>query len=130
MVISNRKDYIKNLIENETIDYNNPNCINCNDCCALLTIITPEEYKFYKKYFNGKGKKIFKDCVNNWKEIAERLNVENMMCPFITKTRRCAIYSIRPKTCREFHCKNSLNKFDKVAAESKEHYTFKDLLIK
>ena len=51
MAIIDFKGYVENRVKNEIIDYKNPNCNNCVDCCDLLTMITEEEYKLYKKIF-------------------------------------------------------------------------------
>lgn len=127
-MLSSGKEYIQNALKDEVVDLNNPNCINCTECCSLLTMITDEEYKNYKKLFNGKYKTIYQQSVKRWKDIGRKYNAINQTCPFITSTKRCAIYSIRPKTCKEFHCKPSLNKLNKKLLEESTHKTIFDLI--
>ena len=55
--ISNAQDFLKNNIKGKVVDLKNPSCNNCNECCSLLTMITPEEYKFYLKYFTKDKKR-------------------------------------------------------------------------
>ena len=102
---SSVSEFLQHQINGKVVDLKNPNCNNCNECCSLLSMITPEEYQFYLKYFSTdkKGREIFKQGVTRWVEISRKLNSFNMMCPFISKTKRCLIYQIRPKVCKEFH---------------------------
>lgn len=127
-MLTNGMEFVKSTLEDKVTDLENPNCINCSECCSLFTIITIDEFKNYKKLFNGKYKNIYNQSVKRWKEISISKNALNFTCPFITKNKRCAIYSIRPKTCREFHCKASLNKLDKSLIEKEEHKTINDLI--
>ena len=128
--ISNAQDFLKNNIEGKVVDLKNPSCNNCNECCSLLTMITPEEYKFYLKYFtkDKKGREIFIQGVTRWVETGRKLNSFNMICPFTSKTRRCLIYKIRPQICKEFHCSPNLNKLNKSIIENSEHYTMYDII--
>ena len=123
-------EFLQHQINGKVIDLKNPNCNNCNECCSLLSMITPEEYNFYLKYFSTdkKGREIFKQGVTRWVEVGRRSNSFNMMCPFISKTNRCLIYRIRPQTCKEFHCSPKLNKLDKSVLEKSEHYTIYDIV--
>lgn len=127
---SSVSEFLQHQINGKVIDLKNPNCNNCNECCSLLSMITPEEYQFYLKYFSTdkKGREIFKQGVTRWVEISRKLNSFNMMCPFISKTKRCLIYQIRPKVCKEFHCSPSLNKLDKSSIENSEHFTIYDIV--
>lgn len=127
-MITNGMEFLKNAVKDEVIDLENPNCINCTECCSLLTMITEEEYKKYKKLFNGKYKTIYQQSVKRWKEIAREKNALNYTCPFITRNKRCAIYAIRPQTCKDFHCKTSLNKLNKEIIELQSHKTINDLI--
>ena len=127
---SSVSEFLQHQINCKVVDLKNPNCNNCNECCSLLSMITPEEYQFYLKYFSTdkKGREIFKQGVTRWVEISRKLNSFNMMCPFISKTKRCLIYQIRPKVCKEFHCSPSLNKLDKSSIENSEHFTIYDIV--
>lgn len=128
--IINGKEYINNQINGKVIDLNNPNCNNCSECCSLMTMITPKEFECYIKYFSKdkRGREIFKQAVTRWVKVGEKHNSFNMTCPFISKTNRCLIYSIRPIVCKEFHCSSSLNKLDKNIIENSEHYTIYDVI--
>lgn len=127
-MITNGEEFLKNALKAEVVDLENPNCINCSECCSLLTMITDEEYKKYKKLFNGKYKTIYQQSIKRWKKVAEEKNALNYTCPFITRNKRCAIYEIRPMVCKDFHCKSSLNKLDKSIIESTKHKTINDLI--
>lgn len=128
--ICTAKDFIKHNLEGKVVDLKNPNCNNCTECCSLLTMITPQEYEFYLKYFtrDKKGREIFIQGVTRWNKIAINANSFNMTCPFISKTKRCLIYKNRPQVCREFHCSPELNKLDKNIIESSKHYTIYDVI--
>lgn len=127
-MLSNGTEFLKNTLKDEVKDLENPHCVNCSECCSLLTMITDEEYKNYKKLFNGKYRTIYQQSIKRWRDKAKKLNALNYTCPFITNNKRCAIYSIRPKVCKEFHCKPSLNKLDKKIMEETSHKTINDLI--
>ena len=129
-IISSASDYLKDITKAQVIDLKNPNCNNCSECCSLLTMITPDEFEFYLKYFtkDKKGREIFKQGVTRWVEVGRRANSFNMTCPFISKTKRCLIYQIRPRICKEFHCSASLNKLDKSSVENSKNYTIYDIV--
>ena len=123
----NIEQVLEQILEDKVIDLNNPSCSNCNECCSILTMITEEEYKFYKSYFN-KHKDILKAAKERRRKLEIKTKSISWMCPFSTNTKRCSIYNIRPKTCREFHCKKELNKFNKDDIQYTKHHTIKDLL--
>ncbi len=114
MGIMTREEFLKGILEDKVVDYNNPNCINCNDCCSLGSILTDSEYKKLKNYFtnNPKGRKIHAEGV----ELIISYYKKGMfyaMCPLSDPTtKKCKIYDRRPKICRDFHCKKELDKSD------------------
>lgn len=108
-MIKTAKDYIENQLKDEVIDYNNPNCNNCNDCCSLNVMLTKEEYEFYIKHFK-KNKKVLVELAQKHREKGKKVKAINFMCPFTSKGRKCLIYNIRPQICKDFHCKPQLNK--------------------
>ena len=128
--ICNVGEFMQSQKNKEIIDFKNPNCNNCNECCSMLSMITPEEYQFYLKYFsiNKRGREIFKEGVTRWVKVGMKANSINMMCPFLSSTKRCLIYQIRPKVCKEFHCSPNLNKLDKSIIENSEHFTIYDIV--
>lgn len=116
-------DFIKN-IDKGVVDYNNPKCINCNDCCGILTLISENEYQELKKYFtkNKIGKEIYKVAVKRvLTEMRER-DALYLQCPLNTGTKKCVIYDRRPSVCRDFHCKAELNKVTEDVEKRKEVY--------
>ena len=126
-LILNGEQLLEQILEDKVIDLNNPSCNNCNECCSILTMISEEEYKFYKKYFK-KNNFILKAAKERRNKLESNTGAVSWICPFTTKNKKCSIYNIRPKTCREFHCKPALNTFNKDELQFKKHYTIKDLL--
>ena len=79
-MILNGEQVLEQILEDKVIDLNNPSCNNCNECCSILTMISEEEYKFYKKYFK-KNNSILKAA----KERKNKLEV--IKKKFSTKTK-------------------------------------------
>lgn len=127
-MIKSGVELVNDLLDNKTVDLKNPNCNNCNECCSALTIITTEEFEFYKKHFRSKGKNLFKECMKKHIEKEVKNNAINLTCPFSSKTKRCLIYNIRPRVCKEFHCSPTLNKLNIAEVSSVEHYSIFKLL--
>ena len=125
MLIS-QEEYIKRVFKNESIDFKNPLCNNCNECCTITAMITPDEYKKLNKFLKTKGKSIYKDAVSRHIKLAKKYNCRNFKCPFSTLNKKCAIYSMRPAVCRNYHCTPSLNKLEPYD-EFEEHLTINDL---
>ena len=75
-----------------------------------------------------KNNDILKAAKERKNKLESNTGAVSWICPFTTKNKKCSIYNIRPKTCREFHCKPTLNTFNKDEIQFKKHYTIKDLL--
>lgn len=101
---SSMNEFIKDGLKDQIIQMNNPNCVDCAECCSMGTELTDEEFqglsKFLKKDKYGKflyeyGVRIvwtyYKKGTIYW------------LCPF-SYNKRCRIYSKRPAICRNFHC--------------------------
>ncbi|MGL4774522.1 MAG: YkgJ family cysteine cluster protein [Clostridium sp.] len=113
-MITSGTEFIERALEDKVTDLDNPRCNNCNECCSYATILTEEEFKALKKFISTTaGKKIYQEAKRKHKAKAIKYRSINFMCPFSSKTRKCMIYNLRPKVCRDFHCKESLNKLKK-----------------
>lgn len=110
--------YLQKVEENNITDLNNPSCCDCNQCCDLTTIITEDEFKFYKKYFKTKeGKAIYKEALKSFnKTFINDNGTINLLCPFLNNKKRCRIYKVRPTICRNFHCTEKLRNDDVINA--------------
>ncbi|MGL5717287.1 MAG: YkgJ family cysteine cluster protein [Paraclostridium sp.] len=124
-------EYIESFKKNEIIDYDNPKCIKCNDCCTLGASLTIKEYKDLKKYFatDINGKILY---ANAKKLLIDHLEEGTlyMNCPFSSQeTKRCKIYNRRPKVCKQFHCKSELNKLVDIKEDGAYEYTLMHLFF-
>jgi Fe-S-cluster containining protein len=102
--------------KNETIiNYNNPNCDNCNDCCSMMANITQSEYDSIMAEINSNKEleRYVMDRIRNYKHKLFNDSILNWMCIFSDKDKKCKIYDIRPSICRDFHCSDN-NKIDKT----------------
>lgn len=129
--ISTFDEYIESFKTGEIIDYDNPNCIECNDCCTLGASITKKEYKDLTKYFatDINGKIIYKNAKKLLMDNLEKGTLY-MKCPFSSQdTRRCRIYTRRPKVCKQFHCNPELNKLVDLKEEGAYQYTLMHLFF-
>ena len=129
------KEFIELGVKDEVVDYNNPNCINCKDCCGNNTPVLLSEYNSLLKYFKTKeGKEIFKAARKIKLEADRKLiedNIVDFSCPFNSKNCRCKIYYHRPSVCKDFHCSKDLLKKDYNKDNyNVDHITINDLFEK
>lgn len=129
-------EFLKHAKDGEVIDYNNPDCKSCNDCCGSLTYLTLDEYAELQVYFakNKIGKIIYKKAIDRVLKNTKELDALYLKCPLTNGIMKCEIYKKRPSICRDFHCKAKLSK---VTDENKDKYfgktifdLFKDDLMK
>lgn len=86
-------------------------CSNCGSCCSDLLPITQKEIDTIKKYIRTHGIKEQKRIV------PAAVPVVDFTCPFRSDSqKKCLIYNIRPRICREFICSNPKN--DKWCSET------------
>lgn len=95
-------------------DYNNHNCIDCNECCSMLANITVEEKNIIltEIYNNVELREYVKNKIELYKEQMFVKRELNWICLFSDDDKKCKIYDIRPSICRKFHCSNT-DKIDK-----------------
>jgi Fe-S-cluster containining protein len=115
-------DYSKGVV-----DLHNPSCVDCNECCSMGAMITPEEYKHLSHFLrkDKRGKEIYNSGLKLIIDHAKH-NTLYYMCPF-SINKRCSIYNKRPEICRAFHCSAELNDNNYIKDETKEHCTIYDL---
>lgn len=80
----------------------NGKCIECGSCCSNLLWLTQSEIKRIKNYISAnhitESKRIFPTRDGT---------VLDLTCPFLDTTKKdkkCKIYRVRPKICKEFIC--------------------------
>lgn len=127
------EQYFDHLKEDKITDFKNPMCINCNECCGMLTLITMEEYDFLTNYFetDPEGRKIFRRGINKIKKHYRRGTLY-LMCPLSDDQKRCSIYEIRPSICRTFHCKSDCHEDNRKHVDevmAKPHKSIFDLFM-
>lgn len=86
--------------------YNNPKCIDCNECCSMTTSITDKELIVILEYIKS-NKKLFNKIKNKimyFNYLYIQKETINFKCLFSDKDKKCMIYEIRPFACMEFHC--------------------------
>jgi Fe-S-cluster containining protein len=90
----------------EEINYNNPNCENCNDCCTMMANITEAEFnQIVKEIDSNKELRDFLIC-----QILKNINkylLEKTLdwtCVFSDHKKKCKIHNIAPSICKEYHC--------------------------
>ena len=97
----NELEQIKKEMEQGVYDFTkNGKCSCCGACCSNLLPMTKQEIKVIKKYIKEKN-------ISEQKRIYPTENkIIDITCPFLdsTKEKKCLIYEVRPKICREFIC--------------------------
>lgn len=116
-------EYLKRGLEGEIkgedaiVDYNNKDCVDCDECCAMFTLITQSEYDDLEKYFkkNKIGQVVYKKAVDRVLSFDKEIpNAIYLKCPLLNRKKKCDIYNSkkRPSICKEFHCSKELNTLD------------------
>lgn len=130
--INSIEGFLDQYSDGEITDYNNPTCKGCNECCSIIVMITKEEFMRLRKFLrhDNLGKQIFKRGINLITRYRDQGTLY-LMCPFCNSKKRCEIYSMRPKMCRDFHCTKELATPDydqyKKELERSEHLTIWEL---
>lgn len=104
-------EILKNGVDEEVVDLNNPSCSQCNECCTMFALITKEEYLSLRKFLrtDKEGKRLYKDARKRFDKNYTRYDRGvDTLCPFTTTNKKCAIYDKRPSICKKFHCKKEL----------------------
>ena len=77
----------------------NGECSGCGNCCTRILPISGKEIKRIKQYIEKHGIREQICCFPTAESIID------MQCPFRDDSgRRCTIYPVRPKICRDFRC--------------------------
>jgi Fe-S-cluster containining protein len=95
---------IEEMREDQITSMNNPDCISCNECCSMGSMLTDEEYAKLKRFLkkDKRGRMIFDRGQALIRDHLKK-GVIYWLCPF-SKNYRCTIYNTRPSICRTFHC--------------------------
>lgn len=106
----------------EITSMDNPDCIKCNECCSMGSMLTDEEYLRLKRFLkkDKRGKMLFNQGIEL---ILSHLKngVIYWICPFSINY-RCKIYNTRPNICRMFHCDEpELSKMHRNTYDIKSH---------
>lgn len=133
MTLTTVGEFLEHQGKGEIINYNNPSCKDCNDCCSMGTLLTKEEYLTLEKYIrkDRTGKRLFIEAVERIMPYYKKGTIY-WMCPFSNGLKRCSIYHMRPQICKDFHCDPNLRlaTYDKGKYAPEEHYEIFDLFKK
>lgn len=120
-------EFMASYSNGDIVDYKNPNCKDCNDCCSLFTLISEVEYKSLKKYFTKDkiGISKYKMAVSKFYTMADETAGVYLVCPFSDRGKKCIIYNKRPEICRSFHCSKGERETELIRSNT---HTLFDLL--
>jgi uncharacterized protein len=77
-------------------------CTRCANCCKMMTpTYTKEEAEAVAGYLGIEKGEFVAAFLESTKE-GDRLKPRAMPCPFLGEDSRCAIYEVRPASCRDF----------------------------
>lgn len=80
-------------------------CISCGECCPKMLPMTDKELARIKRYVER----------NNIKPSVRfpfLTHYVDNTCAFLTIEKKCAIYSVRPKICKDFVCNQSMQRIE------------------
>ena len=88
--------FIRNLQQGVYNYTQNGKCSSCGECCTALLPVTKEELKAIKRYCKK----------NHIAPVKKHSGVAfDFSCPFRNEAeKKCNIYEVRPKICRDFKC--------------------------
>lgn len=127
--IASYEEFVSDTLADKITDYKNPSCTSCNECCSMGAMLTKKEFNEIRKYLKTtpNGKQLMKQAKNLLDYHKSQGNIY-WVCPLSTKSKRCGIYHIRPKVCREFHCSPSLARgYNRDEIEKECEYMIFDL---
>jgi len=130
-VESDFESFIENNLSGKIIDMQNPDCVDCNECCSMGTVLTDEEYARLRRFL--RKDKLGRFYFEQGLELILRHMRDSVfywMCPFSDMNKRCKIYKRRPLICRQFHCDDGLRSNEYKKVEGRGHKTIWDLFEK
>lgn len=98
-MISGLADVMRDM-ENGTYNFcKDGNCSCCGQCCSNLLPMTNEEIKEIKHYIKANG-------IKAQNHLIPTNAMADLTCPFLdtSKEKKCTIYEVRPRICRDFIC--------------------------
>jgi Fe-S-cluster containining protein len=130
-VESDFNTFIESNLSGKIIDMQNPDCVDCNECCSMGTVLSDDE-------FNSLSRFLRKDKLGKvYFELGVSLIMRHMskgtfywMCAFSDNNKKCRIYKKRPLICRQFHCDEGLRSNEYKKVEGSGHKTIWDLFEK
>jgi Fe-S-cluster containining protein len=101
------KNFKINMLKDEITSMQNPECVDCNECCSMGTMLTNDEYTKLKRFIKKDryGKYLYQQGVGTILRYFKQ-GIIYWMCPF-SLNKRCQIYKSRPAICKQFHCDES-----------------------
>jgi Fe-S-cluster containining protein len=108
------------------LDYSNPNCVDCNECCMMMVALTRYEFESIL-YRIRHDKELESKLIHTIIEYKNKLIYQNTViwnCIFSDKDKKCMIYDIRPQICKNYHCSK---KNDVDVSKYPEHLIIMDI---
>ena len=99
-------------------------CSRCGSCCTDFAYISDAEISKIKRYLK-------KHPVKEEHDKPDFTGRIPMLCPFHNAIeRKCNIYEVRPKVCREFQCNKSIEEIEAIKQKftARKYHNSIDLL--
>lgn len=81
------------MVEQEVTDLYTGDCRGCGECCSRFLPMSPFDRARLEAYVRRRGI-----------EPAEPRAECDLLCPYLTDGRECAVYAARPEICRVYRC--------------------------
>ncbi len=79
--------------ETEVTDMYTGDCRGCGECCSRFLPLSPYDLRRLEPYVHEHGVKPH-----------EPRGEVDLMCPWLTDGKECAVYEARPEVCRAYRC--------------------------
>lgn len=76
-----------------TTDLYRGDCRGCGECCSRFLPLSPYDLRRLEPYVREHGVKPH-----------EQRGEVDLMCPWLTDGKECAVYAARPEVCRAYRC--------------------------
>lgn len=88
-------------------------CKGCGECCSRILPMSQHDIERLQKYVKR----------YHVEQTPDRGDID-MLCPYLTENKECAVYHARPDICRAYRCDDQVNKNFKPFMKYMTHHPY------